>query len=259
MAPGLADRIQQMGRNPLRFDRPTYPASWRGVSAADEPALLSAPPHLWLVVRSVAPSAPQSLEIPRPGRWPTGSRFDSATGSFRVTYLGSTLQACLGESLSVLRPKADIALEVEGEWRQRNWMEPGSIAADWRHRRRVIKVEIASRRSFLNLESPAVTSELDSTLQATIAALGYEHLDQELLRGPDRRVTTFLSDHLWKQTDDHGQPRFAGIRYRSRHNIDWECWAVFEQTPLNAVEQLTLDEDDPAVVEVGSFFNLRIF
>lgn len=94
---------------------------------------------------------------------------------------------------------------------------------------------------------------------AIVVALGYDHLDISILRGPDRRVTRLLSDYVWSLTDNSGHRRFAGIRYLSRHNSDWECWAAFEDTPLMVLEQIVIKEEMPELQEVASCFGLRVF
>lgn len=221
--------------------------------------VVSAPDVLWRVGR-----LPTVLESKDHGPLSmadssAGNRFDSATGQFGVRYLGSTLQTCLGESLAPLRPKNELAALVAEEWRERGWMEVGAVPSDWRHRRRVAKVHVATNRSFLNLESRTVISGLDTTMRAAVVALGYDRLDVSILRGPDRRVTRLLADYVWSQRDPDGSQRFAGIQYLSRHNSDWECWAAFDHTPLTVVELATIEEEMPELQEVAACFGLQVF
>lgn len=223
------------------------------------PPVMSAPTELWRVGRAESPLTTIDYGPLGMGDSSAGNRFDSATGQFQVSYYGTTLQACFGECLAPLMPKHDLAELVRDEWDRMHAMGPGAVPSSWRHRRRAVRSRVATSRAFLNLESREVITALDAPLQAVLRPLDIEHLDVSVLRGPDRRVTRVLSDFVWALKEEGGQHRFAGIRYLSRHNSDWECWAVFEHTPVDPLEALPIERDMPELQEVASCLGLGVF
>ena len=49
---------------------------------------------------------------------------------------------------------------------------------------------------------------------------------------PDRRLTRPIARHYWElaQSPDHRE--WGGLRYESRLSTDWECWALWEPSPI---------------------------
>jgi hypothetical protein len=228
------------------------------VNSLAGPPVVSAPTELWRVGRAQSPLTSIDYGPLDMGESSAGNRFDSANGTFKVSYYGTTLHACFGESLAPFRPKGGLAELVKKDW-DRMWaMEAGAVPSDWRHRRRALRCRVATSRSFLNVESREVITALDGSLQAILQPLDIEHLDVAVLRGPDRRITRVLSDYVWSQKEG-GRPRFAGIRYLSRHNSDWECWAVFEGTPVESLEALPIECDMPELQEVAKAWGFASF
>ena len=56
--------------------------------------------------------------------------------------------------------------------------------------------------------------------------------------------------------------RFAGIRYLSRLNAEWECWAVFDDRMRHVAGcpglPTSIPRDDADLIEVARQFNLTI-
>jgi len=133
---------------------------------------------------------------------------------------------------------------------------PGSVPAEWRELRTKIRVTCPDVY-FVDVDDPATHTHLLGVLAAELHQLGVENLDVSTIRGPDRRVTRLVS--LWAY-----MPRaevregYAGIRYESRLG-PWECWAVFDDVPVEQVEQRPIELDDPAMLSVANDFGLRIF
>ncbi|MBU1866085.1 MAG: RES family NAD+ phosphorylase [Actinobacteria bacterium] len=189
----------------------------------------------------------------------TGNRFDSPTGTYGVLYFGSNLMGCFGEILGRLRPEAAVVELIKGDWAGKGFMDPGGIAADWRHRREAIRVTVTGSRPFLDVESAATHRELFKALAPALLALGHEDLDVSVVRGRDRRVTRLISGWAFEQLDEDGGRRFAGLRYVSRISSDWECWCVFPDCGLEVVERMPIRLDAPGLKDAATLLGLRVF
>ena len=75
------------------------------------------------------------------------------------------------------------------------------------------------------------------------------------------RGEPLLSRCIYEQTDDLGRPTFAGIRYESRLNAEWECWAIFHDRMDGRHSPgfpETITPDHPALCEVAAQYHLSI-
>lgn len=185
-----------------------------------------------------------------------GNRFDSPTGSYRVRYFGSSLEVCYGETLARFRPDPVVVDEVEDE--DGEYMAPGCVPADWRLRRLAVRARIDGAASppetrFLDVEALETREQLRVDLGAILAFYGYSDLDVAVVRGSDRRVTRFISQYAFSLLN------VAGIRYLSRLNSRWECWAVFDGVPLVQLEVRGLTPTDDAVEAIERAYKIKVF
>jgi hypothetical protein len=226
---------------------------------AKAPAVVPAPPGgLWRVARGDNPLAVPAM-LPRPGI-SGGNRFDPLTLDYGVLYFGTDLEACFGETLARLRPSLAMLAVVRDEWEQLGFMDTGTVAADWRQRRTAVHVELPEDVIFLDIESPVTHGYLRGELALGLSSLGLADLDVSTVRGPDRRVTKMISEWAYMAGDEN-RPRFAGVRYESRIQTGWECWALFddEDLELTVLETLPITPDMPALVATADLFGLQIF
>jgi hypothetical protein len=227
----------------------------------EEPATVAAPSVLWRIGRG---DAPLSVRRPAPSDGTSarsGNRFDSSTGDFGVLYFGTTLEACFGETLARMRPSVDVIAVVRDEWAERNYMAVGAVPADWRTRRTAVSVSLGEDRDmpFLDIEHVDTHSYLRRELALGLASLGYQDLDVSVIRGADRRVTRLVAEWAYRQTDERGEWRYAGIRYLSRVCSEWECWAVFDDIDLVPHETKPITLDIPELQRVAKQFELTVF
>lgn len=140
-------------------------------------------------------------------------------------------------------------------------MEVGTVAADWRQRRSAVHIRLPQEAQFLDVESPDTHQFLRNELALGLSAIGSTDLDVAAVRGPDRRVTGLISDWAYMAADESVEPLYAGIRYESRLNSGWECWALFDDDELEieVLETLPIDLELPALRRVGDLFELRVF
>lgn len=183
-----------------------------------------------------------------------GNRFDTST--FGIVYMGTELECCFGETLARYRPKPDLAALVEDDWR--GFMGPGQVAAEWREKRAIAHATVDPEERFLDIEALETREYLRIALALGLSSLGYNDLDVPLVRGPDRRVTRLVAQWAFNQANAEGGTVFAGIRYLSRIDSDWECWALFEDVFLESTRVESIPEDHPALLSVSKAFNLRV-
>lgn len=226
------------------------------------PATLHPPKGgLWRIGRGADPLVgrapePATMETSR-----SGNRFDLVSGAAAVLYFGTSLEVCFGETLARFRPSAHLIAVIGHEWQKLGFMEVGAVPADWRFRRTAVRVIVPARANFVDVESPRTHQYLRSTLALGLSSLGHDDLDVAVIRGPDRRVTRLVSGWAYQATLSDGDPtrRYAGVRYLSRLSNDWECWAVFDDTDLEVVENRPITLDMPELQAVAELFGLQVF
>ncbi|MGI8686145.1 MAG: RES family NAD+ phosphorylase [Acidimicrobiales bacterium] len=213
---------------------------------------------VWRVARG---PNPLDARLPDPDTLTTskaGNRFDAPNREFGVLYFGSTLKACFGETLARKRPDPTLARLVEQEWQGRNFMEIGAVPQDWRDRRSAVRVRLPADIPYLDVEHPDTHQFLRRELALGLSALGHGDLNIGTVRGPDRRVTRLISHWAWSQGEPTGRPSYAGIRYVSKINNDWECWAVFWDAQFEVLDTKPITLDMPDLQEMANFLGLRI-
>lgn len=192
----------------------------------------------------------------------TGNRFDSPTGAYRVLYFATTLDGCFGETLARFRPDPRIRRLVAEEWSELGFMRVGDVPADWRQRRIAVHASFpaedrfAEGVHFLDVESIETREVLRDELAPLLAFYGFSDLDVPTVRGGDRRITRWIGQWAYDQMADDGSPRFAGIRYLSRLNTSWECWAVFDDVPIVERNRRPILRSDEAFVRVSKLYRL---
>lgn len=186
-----------------------------------------------------------------------GNRFDSALGNFRVWYFATELEGCYGETLAALRPDPVVLAAIDGE--DDCFFPLGEIAADWRQRRIAVRASFPEKRPFLDVEAVSTRAILRDQLPWLLAELGLDDIDVSAIRSKDRRLTRWIAQWTWHQRHETGPPPFAGIRFCSRLNTEWECWAVFEDVLPTERERKSILPQDPALQRVADLYKLQIF
>jgi hypothetical protein len=203
-----------------------------------------------------------SSELPKAG---TGNRFDSASGGYGVRYFASNLDGCFGETLARFRADPLLSKVIGDEWRDLGFMNVGDIPADWRQRRTAVRVSFPPGGEnsrfpngirLLDIESVDTREALREDLAELLAYYGYPDLDVGLVRGRDRRLTRNISQWVFEQTDDAGNPLYAGIRYLSRLNTAWELWAVFDDVEMEELERRPIRGEDTSYQRIAKLYGL---
>ena len=78
-----------------------------------------------------------------------------------------------------------------------------------------------------------------------------------MVRGQDRRVTRLIASWAYKTAMEDGG-FFAGIRYLSRIDSDWELWAVFDDVPIEPVGTRPILRETDELREIAADFGLTV-
>lgn len=211
-----------------------------------------------------------------------GNRFDDPSAKdgtrpeerFRVIYCATQRGATFGETVARFRPDLDLLASLDVISDEESVAEAlagavdpkdprrGLILADWRLKRRIGHTVLDPSLGFVDIASAETMQYLRNALAPLADQLGLSDVDLGSVTGSNRSFTQECARYLHDQTDDVGNPVYAGIRYPSRLKSDWECWAVFDDRIRHASGHpgfpTTFHADDEDLMEVARLFNLTI-
>jgi hypothetical protein len=112
---------------------------------------------------------------------------------------------------------------------------------------------------FLDIESVQTREALLPDFEPLLKFFGYPDLDVPVVRGHDRRITRYISQWTYEQVDEDECPMYAGIRYLSRLNSDWELWAVFDNVAIEEMTRRAILPNDEALKRVAKTYGLTVY
>jgi hypothetical protein len=193
---------------------------------------------------------------------------------FQVLYCATKRHVVFGETLASLRPSIQT---LSGLQRIRDEeafdlatlratdpddIQRGLIRADWRLRKVVGYTILAPHLRFVDLSTAQTTQYLRGVLALEAVEHGATDIDQSLLMESNRGFTRLVARHFYEQLHEDGSPIFAGIRYISRLDSNWECWAVFADRMVHVPGMPGFPEpihpDDPDLLKTAGLFDLTI-
>jgi hypothetical protein len=138
----------------------------------------------------------------------------------------------------------------------------GLISMVWRQHRHIGRTQLDPALQFADLATAFSLQYLRQTLASLAAKLNLSDIDLSAVTSQHRQFTQACARHIYDVRDDGGRPRFAGIRYLSRFNPHWACWAIFDDRFRHAPGWPSRPEpiaaDDTDLLEVASIFRLTI-
>lgn len=210
---------------------------------------------LWRVGRKGDPLAVEASPVERSLAGPGyRSRFDSPDARYVVRYFASSREGAFGETLDRVRPKAS-ALRALRRGRPDVKVDMQTKLDQWRKGHRLARVKAPQAVRFLDVEDQRTRLVLEEVLDPAGELLGEGGLDVPAVRGTDRPLTQAISAWAYRQ-EARGRPRFGGIRYLSRLNGEWECFAIFDRVRLEATAEEAIARNDPAFVSVVKRYGL---
>ena len=229
---------------------------------ADTLAAVHAPGGpVYRVGRSPDPFAPPEWIYAQPdGTF--GGRFDDPAGRrgvppdqrFRTLYFATKPAGAFGEVLARFRPDLAV-LAALGP----STPTTGAVPADWRAVRRFGVTVLDSQASFADIGDARTLKVLRGVLAPIATALGLPDIDLSAVTGPLRVLTQEAARHIYEQHDRAGQPRYAGVRYTSRLDRSWECWAIFSDRLRHRVTRVdTITANDAGLLDAVKVLGLRV-
>jgi hypothetical protein len=193
---------------------------------------------------------------------------------FRVLYCASDRRGAFGETLARFRLPVRLTSRLDtvdddepistsySRATDPNDPSRGLVTAEWRLKRAMGHTFLERGLPFVDLGSSRTLQRLRSSIDVWTPGTIVRDIDLSLVMGPGREFTQRISRHIYEQRDELGAPLFAGIRYISRLDQNWECWAVFADRMHHAPGMPGLPEtifpDDPDLLEIASIFRLTI-
>lgn len=208
-----------------------------------------------------------------------GNRFDDPSAEwgnapghrFRAIYCATTAAGAFGETLARFRPNPRLLAKLR-ELSDDQTLESqligvsdpahqgvGVVPADWRLGHILAGTELDILLRFVDIAAPQTHQYLRRVLSADIAELDLQDLDLSTVTGPHRRLTQLCARHIHELRDRNDVPSFDGIRYVSRLNPGWECWAIFSDRMRHSPSpSATIHADNPGLMAVCKLFRLSI-
>jgi hypothetical protein len=220
---------------------------------AVEPAVATCPTELWRVGRSSEPLRFSRIEAEDAATSSGGNRFDVPGGE--VLYTATDASGAFAETISRFRPTASMrALPPEED---EHLMAVGSIPADWRNRRQLVRLGLVEPLPFLDVDKPETHTYLTQEMAPLLEALGIDNLDIATVRGPNRFLTRSIAQWAYAAKNDDDEFLYSGLRYESRLGPH-ECWAVFTGTRITAFEAMAISKTHPDLVAVARSYGLVV-
>jgi RES domain len=233
---------------------------------------------IYRLARGVNPFAPPDWEYANEdGTF--GNRFDDPTANkgnppekrFRAIYCATQRLATFGETLARFRvsakvlagldaiedeesPNEALAGAIDPEDRTR-----GLVSADWRWKRRICHTMLDAATQYVDIGDHDTMQYLRIELAPLAAEYKIGDVDLSALTSQQRPFTQYSARQIYTLTDGHGNSLCAGIRFVSRLDSKWECWALFDDRfthesgfPAN------IDADDVDLLTIARSFRLTV-
>lgn len=197
--------------------------------------------------------------LPDPLAWPPfeyvgDARFDDPLGEFRILYVAEGRLACLVETLyRFRRPLPALAAERALPADEPPPATVASLPPGWRQKRGFCRLRLDEGQRWLDLRSFDTREALRPVFASLLTHLRLPELDLSAVYGPHRVLTRAIARWAY----DWG---YAGLRYGSRYNEAFNCWAVFERPGLATFrhegEVEPIAPDDPDFLAALGLFDL---
>lgn len=160
------------------------------------------------------------------------NRWDDSQGDFSTLYCGTTPEACFAETLAPFRKtnvvsRIDLFMKEDPDEGADFDLTSGAVPADYIHSRALAHFNVNESRTFIDIDHPQTHSALNTSLGWVPPKYGFKEFDRGLLMTQDRRITRRVARHYYDLSQASDHHAWCGIRYQSRLDADYECWAMF--------------------------------
>jgi hypothetical protein len=134
-----------------------------------------------------------------------------------------------------------------------------AIPHDWRVGRRLGSAVLFVTFPLADFDASETVQALRPVLAPAAVLLRLPDIDLSAIPGPQRELTQEAGAYIYSQRDAQGRPLYAGIRYVSRLNREWECWAIFaDRLRHRPLRVDPIAADDPDLYEAARTLDLAI-
>ena len=186
---------------------------------------------------------------------PTGQRGIIPQGArFRVIYCATQRAGAFAETIARFRPDPSLYLalqQIEDDEPPDPSLQGGVVPVDWRIQRLLGITSPDTALRFVDIVAPESRAHLTAALAPLLKALHITDVDLSAITNKElRSFTQEVARYVYEQRDDGGQALYAGLRYISRHNPDWELWAIFHDRLWHTPHMSeSIFPDDPGLLE----------
>jgi hypothetical protein len=198
-----------------------------------------------------------------------GNRFDDPRADrgvaeedrFRVIYCASRLVGAYGETTARYRksPRLLAALQqIEDDEPLDPELRGGIILKEFQLERGWGKTRLSDTLRFADFADGKAFTILREELASWLLKLELEDFDLSVVTSQQRRLTQEAAVYVYELAHT-GHTNFAGIRYVSRLDPNWELWAVFYDRIDHSPEAAgIIRPDDPELLEAAGVLDLKI-
>lgn len=231
--------------------------------------------------RSTGVFVPADWRFADPEDGTFGGRFDDPRGRygippenrFRSIYCATSKVAALAETLAPLRPSLRLRQDIldttdddeDVEHVLDGTHDPadpsrGLITSDWRNLRQIGSARLDRSMQFADVTTAESFRELSEVVAPLLSRLGIPRIDLSSITGEQRLLTQECARYIYELDGEDGEPLFAGIRYISHLDGNWECWAIFDDRMRHHDEfsELSIFPDNPDLCEAARLLGLSI-
>lgn len=197
-----------------------------------------------------------------------GNRWDDPKAEFATMYGATDPVEAFGETIARYRTCDQLTDRIEAFFDGNTpdpefdpLLEPGRVPGDYFANRYLGHGLVTSGARFADVEHPDTHAAASLGILPRIRAFTPKGtvIDRGTMHSQDRRITRTVSRHFYElaQTPDHTDLR--GLRYESRILADWECWVIWEPSPMLPDSTVTkVTKTNPDLLKAAELLDLAV-
>lgn len=184
-----------------------------------------------------------------------GNRWDDPLGQFASLYCATTSEAAFGETIATFRERDGLVdrisayLNDDPDAEYEFELTPGRVPPDYVADRYLARADVDPDVRFVDVDHPHTHAAAAPALRRLLRDRGLRVVDRGVVFHADRRITRPIARHFWVLAHSPDHRGWAGLRYESRLFSGWECWSLWEPSPLrpHTFEVHPITRSDPAL------------
>ena len=170
-----------------------------------------------------------------------GNRWEDAGGRFSTLECATSAEAAFGEAIAVFRERpgllaridAFLAASPDPEYDYE--LQAAVVPPDYLATRVLGRAPANRTARFIDVDHADTHLHASRDLARLLQEVGRQRFDREVMMSPDRRITRPVATFYHRISRLESSRRLRGLRYQSRLDGGWECWALWRPLPLKSV------------------------